>query len=123
MAVISKSIRRFNEFGGWLLFFAYLKMEALLSDTRALLYCIKEGREFKTAYPEMIGTVEKILAKKYGYILDDAIKNFPSDVNIAKPVPKIVWTCCLLIGRIINARWTITSCTYFSLCASMQCRP
>jgi hypothetical protein len=95
MAVISKSIRRFNEFGGWLLFFAYLKMGTLLPDTRALLYCIKEGREFKTAYPEMIGTVEKILAKKYGYILNDALKDFSSDENNDKPVPKIVWTCWL----------------------------
>lgn len=108
MAVISKSIRRFNEFGGWLLFFAYLKMGTLLPDTRALLYCIKEGREFKTAYPEMIGTVEKILAKKYGYILNDALKDFSSDENIAKPVPKIVWTCWL--QGMENAPYMVKCC-------------
>lgn len=95
MANIAKSIRRFNEFGGWRLFFVYLKMGVLLPNTKVLLHCIKEGREFKTAYLEMIGTVEKILAKKYGYILDDVLKGFPIAENKGKDIPKIVWTCWL----------------------------
>lgn len=108
MAVISKSIRRFNEFGGWRLFFVYLKMGVLLPDTKVLLHCIKKGREFKTAYLEMIGTVEKILAKKYGYILNDALKDFSSDENNDKPVPKIVWTCWL--QGMENAPYMVKCC-------------
>lgn len=95
MKGLKNLVLRICEFGGLRLFFAYLKMGTLMPDTKALLHCIKEGRVFKTAYPEMIGTVEKILAKKYGYILDDALKDFPSYENKDKPVPKIVWTCWL----------------------------
>lgn len=87
--------KRFMEFGGWRLFVAYIRMGTLWPDTKALLHCIKEGREFKTAYPEMIGTVEAILAKKYGYILDEASKDYSSDFVDGTTKPKIVWTCWL----------------------------
>ena len=70
-------------------------MGTLWPDTKALLHYIKEGRKFKTAYPEMIGTVEKILAMKYRYILDDALKDYSFDVVDGISVPEIVWTCWL----------------------------
>ena len=88
-------IRRYKELGGWRLFVAYIRMGTLWPDTKVLLHCIKEEREFKTAYPEMIGTVEAILAKKYGYILDEAFKDYSFDVVDTTTVPKIVWACWL----------------------------
>ena len=95
MRDFKKVFMRFKEFGGWRLFVAYIRMGTLWPDTKVLLHCIKEEREFKTAYPEMIGTVEMILAKKYGYILDDALKDYSFGVNDGSTVPKIVWTCWL----------------------------
>lgn len=108
MLDFSNFYKRFQEFGGCRLFFAYLKMGTLLPDTMALLHCIKEKRKFRTAYPEMIGTVEKILAKGYGYILDDALNSFSFEDNAEKSVPKIVWTCWL--QGLDNAPYMVNSC-------------
>lgn len=95
MQDFKKVIRRYIEFGGCHLVIAYLRMGIMAACVKSVLKNIGQRKSLKSAYSEIISTVEKILAKKYGYILDDAIKNFPSDVNIAKSVSKIVWTCWL----------------------------
>ena len=95
MQDFKKVIRRYKEFGGCHLVIAYLRMGIMAACVKSVLKIIGQRKSLKSAYSEIISTVEKILAKKYGYILDDAIMNFPSDVNIAKSVSKIVWTCWL----------------------------
>lgn len=108
MRDFKKVFMRFKEFGGWRLFVAYIRMGTLWPDTKALLHYIKEERELKTAYPEMIGTVEAILAKKYGYILDEASKDYSSDVVDGTTKPKIVWTCWL--QGMENAPYMVKCC-------------
>lgn len=95
MQDFKKVIRRYKEFGGCHLVIAYLRMGIMAACVKSVLKIIGQRKSLKSAYSEIISTVEKILAKKYGYILDDAIMDFPSDVNIAKSVSKIVWTCWL----------------------------
>lgn len=108
MQDFKKVIRRYKEFGGYHLVIAYLRMGIMAACVKSVLKIIGQRKFLKSAYSEIISTVEKILAKKYGYILDDAIKNFPSDVNIAKPVPKIVWTCWL--QGMENAPYMVKCC-------------
>ena len=95
MQDFKKVIRRYKEFGGCHLVIAYLRMGIMAACVKSVLKIIGQRKSLKSAYSEIISTVEKILAKKYGYILEEALKDYPSDVINGTTVPKIVWTCWL----------------------------
>lgn len=108
MQDFKKVIRRYKEFGGCHLVIAYLRMGIMAACVKSVLKIIGQRKSLKSAYSEIISTVGKILAKKYGYIINDALKDFSSDENNDKPVPKIVWTCWL--QGMENAPYMVKCC-------------
>ena len=70
----------------------YVRMGVLWTGVCALVRCALKGKSLKAAYPVMTEKVDRILIRKYRYILDDmkvrdAEDQTPNDTG----VPKIVW--------------------------------
>ena len=92
MVDFDRLITRFRQFGGWRLVWQYVRMGVLWTGVCSLIRCALKGRSFKTAYPVITEKVDRILIRKYRYILDerkvrDAEDSTPNDGG----VPKIVW--------------------------------
>lgn len=104
----NKAIRRYKEFGGCHLVIAYLRMGIMAACVKSVLKIIGQRKSLKSAYSEIISTVEKILAKKYGCILDEALKDYSFDVVDGISVPEIVWTCWL--QGMENAPYMVKKC-------------
>ena len=92
MVDFDRLITRFRQFGGWRLVWQYVRMGVLWTGVCALIRCALKGKSLKAAYPVMTEKVDRILIRKYRYILDDmkvrdAEDQTPNDTG----VPKIVW--------------------------------
>ena len=92
MVDFDRLITRFRQFGGWRLVWQYVRMGVLWTGVCALIRCALKGKSLKAAYPVITEKVDRILIRKYRYILDnmkvrDAEDQTPNDGG----VPKIVW--------------------------------
>lgn len=92
MVDFDRLITRFRQFGSWRLVWQYVRMGVLWTGVCALIRCALKGKSLKAAYPVITEKVDRILIRKYRYILDerkvrDAEDQTPNDGG----VPKIVW--------------------------------
>ena len=71
MVDFDRLITRFRQFGGWRLVWQYVRMGVLWTGVCALVRCALKGKSLKAAYPVMTEKVDRILIRKYRYILDD----------------------------------------------------
>lgn len=92
MVDFDRLITRFRQFGGWRLVWQYVRMGVLWTGVCALVRCALKGKSLKAAYPVMTEKVDRILIRRYRYILDDMKVR---DAEVLTPndggVPKIVW--------------------------------
>ena len=75
MLDIDRLFVRFGQFGGWRVLREYARMGVLWTGVCSLIRCALKGRSFKTAYPVITEKVDRILIRKYRYILGSVVKN------------------------------------------------
>lgn len=88
--------RRFREFGGLRLVWAYLRMGVLFVGIKALVRCLFRGESVKEIYPAIRRKVDRRLLKKYADLLNDNVaQEAERQVGVKEDIPHIIWTCWL----------------------------
>lgn len=88
--------RRFREFGGLRLVWAYLRMGVLPVAIKALVKCLFSGESVKEIYPAIRRKVDRRLLEKYAHLLnDDVAQKEERQIGVKKELPHILWTCWL----------------------------
>ena len=92
MVDFDRLITRFRQFGGWRLVWQYVRMGVLWTGVCALIRCALKGKSLKAAYPVITEKVDRILIRRYRYILDDMkVRDAEDQTPNDGGVPKIVW--------------------------------
>lgn len=87
----SHAYRRFKQFGGWRLLWAYTKHGVLLHFVWYTIKCLLQKRDLKSVYGKIDGKIVPILRKKYCSIIPN--ETFSSTVT--NDEKGIVWFCWL----------------------------
>ncbi len=88
--------RRFREFGGLRLVWAYLRMGVLPVGIKAFVRCLFSGESVKEIYPAICRKVDSRLLKKYAALLNDTVaREAERQAGVKEEIPHILWTCWL----------------------------